>query len=139
MEHDDVMSYEERLCRMLDIIRNTAGYKIFQYDEKVTLNIIETNDANSLLSAPCIHQEREKHFIVRGVILELVNALKFKSSLPDINLIQLVQFVLLDAGGKLSDFITPSGGVLQCNMDEMEGDYVSLYLPIIQLDFISSR
>ena len=57
-------------------------------------------------------------------MLELVNALKFKSCLPDINLIQLVQFVLLDAGGKLSDFINPGGGVLEVNMEQMELDSV---------------
>ena len=76
----------------------------------------------------CLTKDREKQFISRGVILELVNALKFKSSLPDINLIQLVQFVLLDAGGKLSDFINPGGGILNVSMDQIECDAVSDFI-----------
>ncbi|XP_033647940.1 protein unc-79 homolog [Asterias rubens] len=49
-------------------------------------------------------KERERQSFSRCIVMELVNALKFKSSLPDINLIQLVQFICLDAGGKMSDF-----------------------------------
>ncbi|XP_041469783.1 protein unc-79 homolog [Lytechinus variegatus] len=49
-------------------------------------------------------KEREKQSFARVVTLELVQALKFKTNLPDINLIQLVQFVVMDAGGKMSDF-----------------------------------
>ena len=81
-------------------------------------------------------QDREKQFISRGVILELVNALKFKSSLPDINLIQLVQFVLLDAGGKLSDFINPGGGILNVSMDQIECDAVSTWVGRIYVKFV---
>ncbi|XP_072170179.1 protein unc-79 homolog [Diadema setosum] len=49
-------------------------------------------------------KEREKQSFARVISLELVQALKFKTSLPDINLIQLVQFVVMDAGGRMSDF-----------------------------------
>ncbi|XP_059155568.1 protein unc-79 homolog isoform X3 [Physella acuta] len=47
-------------------------------------------------------RERDKMFLTRTVIYELVQALKFKSSIPDENLLLLVQFVVLDAGGTLS-------------------------------------
>ncbi|CAI9733136.1 QUALITY PROTEIN: unc-79 homolog [Octopus vulgaris] len=46
-------------------------------------------------------KERDKLFLTRTVILELVQALKFKQSLPDENLLSLVQFVVLDAGGTI--------------------------------------
>ncbi|XP_070576526.1 protein unc-79 homolog isoform X2 [Ptychodera flava] len=48
-------------------------------------------------------KERDKLFLTRTVVLELSTALKFKTSLPDENLLILVQLVLLDAGGKLSE------------------------------------
>lgn len=46
-------------------------------------------------------KERDKLYLTRTVILELVQALKFKQSLPDDNLLSLVQFVVLDAGGTI--------------------------------------
>lgn len=46
-------------------------------------------------------QERDKCVLSRTVVFELVQALKFKTSIPDENLLMLVQFVLQDAGGTL--------------------------------------
>lgn len=40
-------------------------------------------------------------YLTRTVIFQLVQALKFKSSLPDENFLLLVQFVVLDAGGTI--------------------------------------
>lgn len=42
-------------------------------------------------------------------MLEFQAALKFKSCLADVNLIQLVQFVMVDAGGKMNDFSIVEG------------------------------
>lgn len=36
-------------------------------------------------------QERDKYYMTRVVVLELLQALKFKSSIPDTNLLLLVQ------------------------------------------------
>ncbi|KAK8775211.1 hypothetical protein V5799_031444 [Amblyomma americanum] len=47
-------------------------------------------------------RERDKLVFTRTVIFELVQALKFKSAIPDENLLVLVQFVLQDTGGILS-------------------------------------
>ncbi|XP_077992141.1 protein unc-79 homolog [Glandiceps talaboti] len=59
-------------------------------------------------------RERDKLYLTRAVVMELCGALKFKTSLPDANMLILVQMVLLDAGGKLSE----------SNMVEEEiGDY----------------
>ncbi|CAD5115352.1 DgyrCDS4332 [Dimorphilus gyrociliatus] len=44
-------------------------------------------------------KERDKLYLTRGIIVELIQALKFRVSLPDENLILLVQFVCLDLGG----------------------------------------
>ncbi|BFZ12415.1 hypothetical protein BsWGS_15454 [Bradybaena similaris] len=49
-----------------------------------------------------LSRERDKMFLTRTVIYELVQAVRFKSSIPDENLLLLVQFVVLDAGGTLS-------------------------------------
>ncbi|XP_056021737.1 protein unc-79 homolog isoform X2 [Ostrea edulis] len=46
-------------------------------------------------------KERDKLYLTRTVIFELVQSLKFKHSLPDENFLLLVQFVVLDAGGTL--------------------------------------
>ncbi|XP_070377842.1 protein unc-79 homolog isoform X1 [Dermacentor albipictus] len=47
-------------------------------------------------------RERDKLVFTRTVVFELVQALKFKSAIPDENLLVLVQFVLQDTGGVLS-------------------------------------
>lgn len=54
-------------------------------------------------------KEREKQSLSRCVVLEFQAALKFKSCLADVNLIQLVQFVMVDAGGKMNDFSIVEG------------------------------
>lgn len=46
-------------------------------------------------------QERDKCVLSRTVVFELVQAFKFKVTIPDENLLMLVQFVLQDAGGAL--------------------------------------
>lgn len=46
-------------------------------------------------------RERDKLLLPRLVVYELVQALKFKTSIPDTNLILLVQLVLQDSGGTL--------------------------------------
>jgi len=47
-------------------------------------------------------KERNKLFLTRAVVLELVHAVKFRSSLPDANLQSLLQFVAVDAGSRIS-------------------------------------
>ncbi|KAH0521066.1 Protein unc-79-like protein [Microtus ochrogaster] len=48
-------------------------------------------------------RERDKFYLSRSVVLELLQALKFKSPLPDTNLLLLVQFICADAGTKLAE------------------------------------
>ncbi|ESO85360.1 hypothetical protein LOTGIDRAFT_154853 [Lottia gigantea] len=63
-------------------------------------------------------RERDKILLTRVVIFELVSTLKFKISIPDDNLLVLVQFVLLDTGGSLcssilsDDVVLDTGGSL---------------------------
>ncbi|KAJ8399183.1 hypothetical protein AAFF_G00415620 [Aldrovandia affinis] len=49
------------------------------------------------------NKERDKFYMSRIVVLELLQALKFKSPLPDMNLLLLVQFVCSDAGTRLAE------------------------------------
>lgn len=46
-------------------------------------------------------QERDKHQLCRQLVFELVQALKFKTTIPDGNLLLLAVIVLQDAGGHL--------------------------------------
>ncbi|KAK7078174.1 hypothetical protein SK128_012120, partial [Halocaridina rubra] len=46
-------------------------------------------------------RERDKLLLPRLVVYELVQALKFKTSIPDTNLVLLVQLVVQDSGGTL--------------------------------------
>ncbi|XP_046579791.1 LOW QUALITY PROTEIN: protein unc-79 homolog [Haliotis rubra] len=46
-------------------------------------------------------RERDKLILTRTVIYELVQALKFKTSMPDENALLLVQFLVLDTGGTI--------------------------------------
>ncbi|KAJ0009073.1 hypothetical protein NQD34_016488 [Periophthalmus magnuspinnatus] len=48
-------------------------------------------------------RERDKFYMSRIVVLELLQALKFKSPLPDTNLLLLVQFVCADIGTRLAE------------------------------------
>ncbi|XP_066523428.1 protein unc-79 homolog isoform X2 [Hoplias malabaricus] len=48
-------------------------------------------------------KERDKFYMSRIVVLELLQALKFKSPIPDTNLLLLVQFVCADIGTRLSE------------------------------------
>ncbi|XP_047467537.1 protein unc-79 homolog isoform X5 [Mugil cephalus] len=49
------------------------------------------------------NKERDKFYMSRIVVLELLQALKFKSPLPDTNLLLLVQFVCTDIGTRLAE------------------------------------
>ncbi|XP_034946562.1 protein unc-79 homolog isoform X2 [Chelonus insularis] len=51
-------------------------------------------------------RERDKHFLGRTVVFELVQAMKFKTTIPDNNFILLLQFVLQDIGGTLPSTVT---------------------------------
>ncbi|XP_078089332.1 protein unc-79 homolog [Mustelus asterias] len=49
------------------------------------------------------NKERDKFYLSRSVVLELLQALKLKSPLPDTNLLLLVQFVCADAGTRIAE------------------------------------
>ncbi|XP_012272273.1 protein unc-79 homolog [Orussus abietinus] len=46
-------------------------------------------------------RDRDKHFLSRTIIFELVQAIKFKTVVPDSNFLLLLQFVLQDVGGTM--------------------------------------
>uniref|UniRef100_M3XWC2 Unc-79 homolog, NALCN channel complex subunit n=1 Tax=Mustela putorius furo TaxID=9669 RepID=M3XWC2_MUSPF len=82
-------------------------------------------------------KERDKFYLSRSVVLELLQALKLKSPLPDTNLLLLVQFICADAGTKLAESTILSkqmiasvpGGICTGTdrrniLEEIEGDIV---------------
>lgn len=60
------------------------------------------------LSSRAFSKERDKHQLCRQMMFELVQALKFKSNIPDNNLLLMVAFLLEDAGGTLPAGIVPN-------------------------------
>lgn len=68
--------------------------------QNTTLKYKVLNDL-CCLSSRAFSKERDKHQLCRQLVFELVQALKFKTNLPDSNLLLLVGFVLQDAGGLL--------------------------------------
>ncbi|XP_017847935.1 protein unc-79 homolog isoform X10 [Drosophila busckii] len=53
------------------------------------------------LNTRSFNKDRDKNLLCRQMIFEFVQALKFKSNIPDHNLLMIIGFVLLDAGGSL--------------------------------------
>ncbi|XP_037730940.1 protein unc-79 homolog isoform X3 [Drosophila subpulchrella] len=52
-------------------------------------------------------KDRDKNLLCRQMIFEFVQALKFKTNIPDHNLLTIIGFVLLDAGGTLPPGAAP--------------------------------
>lgn len=47
-------------------------------------------------------RERDRYILTRTVVCELIHAIKFRTLIPDENLMMLVQYILQDAGGTLA-------------------------------------
>ncbi|XP_052870522.1 protein unc-79 homolog [Anopheles cruzii] len=58
------------------------------------------------LSGRAFTKERDKLYLGRQIVFDLVQALKFKINVPDVNLLLLVGFLLQDAGGILPPCIS---------------------------------
>ncbi|XP_052835332.1 protein unc-79 homolog isoform X5 [Drosophila gunungcola] len=59
------------------------------------------------LNIRSFNKDRDKNLLCRQMIFEFVQALKFKSNIPDHNLLTIIGFVLLDAGGSLPPGAAP--------------------------------
>ncbi|XP_076284317.1 UNC-79 domain-containing protein isoform X2 [Lasioglossum baleicum] len=57
------------------------------------------------LSHRSFTKDRDKHFVGRTIVFELVQAIKFKTTIPDTNFLLLLHFVLQDIGGSLPNTI----------------------------------
>lgn len=75
--------------------------------QHTTLSYKVLNDI-CCLSSRAFSKERDKHQLCRQMMFELVQALKFKSNIPDNNLLLMVAFLLEDAGGTLPAGIVPN-------------------------------
>ncbi|XP_075145710.1 UNC-79 domain-containing protein isoform X8 [Haematobia irritans] len=76
------------------------------YSKIVAYCVQHTNLDYSVLYDICIYsrsfsRDRDKQYLCRQLIFEFVQALKFKINIPDHNLLMIIGFVLLDAGGTL--------------------------------------
>ncbi|XP_059218140.1 protein unc-79 homolog isoform X7 [Stomoxys calcitrans] len=76
------------------------------YSKIVAYCVQHTNLEYSVLYDLCIYsrsfsRDRDKQYLCRQLIFEFVQALKFKINIPDHNLLMIIGFVLLDAGGTL--------------------------------------
>ncbi|XP_017112168.1 protein unc-79 homolog isoform X3 [Drosophila elegans] len=59
------------------------------------------------LNIRSFNKDRDKNLLCRQMIFEFVQALKFKTNIPDHNLLTIIGFVLLDAGGTLPPGAAP--------------------------------
>ncbi|KAG8194067.1 hypothetical protein JTE90_003015 [Oedothorax gibbosus] len=95
------------LCALrLPVIRDAKN--ILDPFSKILSHAIQHSSVDyNLLSELCTvcnknARERDKMVLTRTAVFELVQALKFKTSVPDANLLTLVQFILTDCGGRLA-------------------------------------
>ncbi|KAG8333731.1 Protein unc-79, variant 2 [Homalodisca vitripennis] len=56
-------------------------------------------------------REREKQVLTRVVVFELVQAIKFKTAIPDTNFLMLINFILQDSGGMLPPTVAMDGNL----------------------------
>ncbi|XP_078033882.1 UNC-79 domain-containing protein [Augochlora pura] len=63
-------------------------------------------------------RDRDKHFFGRTIVFELVQAIKFKTTIPDTNFLLLLHFVLQDIGGSLPNTIA---------LDNIQADISPIY------------
>ncbi|XP_072766929.1 protein unc-79 homolog isoform X2 [Anoplolepis gracilipes] len=61
-------------------------------------------------------RDRDKHFFGRTIVFELMQAIKFKITIPDSNFLLLLQFVLQDIGGSLPNTIISMENDIQTDM-----------------------
>ncbi|XP_069494073.1 protein unc-79 homolog isoform X6 [Ambystoma mexicanum] len=59
-------------------------------------------------------KERDKFYLTRSVILDLLQALKLKVPLPDTNLLLLIQFICADVGTKLAESTILNKQMIAC-------------------------
>lgn len=76
------------------------------YSKILAYCVQHTNLDYNVLYDICIYsrsfsRDRDKQYLCRQLIFEFVQALKFKINIPDHNLLMIIGFVLLDAGGTL--------------------------------------
>ncbi|XP_018400157.1 PREDICTED: protein unc-79 homolog isoform X2 [Cyphomyrmex costatus] len=56
-------------------------------------------------------RDRDKHFFGRTIVFELIQAIKFKITIPDSNFLLLLQFVLQDIGGSLPNSVAMENNI----------------------------
>ncbi|XP_011871476.1 PREDICTED: protein unc-79 homolog [Vollenhovia emeryi] len=61
-------------------------------------------------------RDRDKHFFGRTLVFELMQAIKFKITIPDSNFLLLLQFVLQDIGGSLPNSVVAMENNIQTDM-----------------------
>ncbi|XP_015191031.1 PREDICTED: protein unc-79 homolog isoform X6 [Polistes dominula] len=70
----------------------------------------------------CCHKgftrDRDRHFLGRTIVFELIQVIKFKTTIPDSNLLLLLHFVLQDVGGALPNTVA---------MEQIQNDVSSIY------------
>ncbi|XP_069064328.1 protein unc-79 homolog [Pleurodeles waltl] len=59
-------------------------------------------------------KERDKYYLTRSVILDLLQALKLKAPLPDTNMLLLIQFICADVGTKLAESTILNKQMIAC-------------------------
>lgn len=89
-----------RLQGMLDPFAKVLSYAI----QNSTIKYSYLTDL-CYLCHRAFTRDRDKHFFGRTIVFELIQAIKFKTTIPDSNFLLLLHFVLQDIGGSLPNTI----------------------------------
>ncbi|CAG7837387.1 unnamed protein product [Allacma fusca] len=104
------------MLRMMSCMLRLPGISAFKGILDPFSKIISIVIQNSVLKYPALvelchlchrgfFREREKLLLTRIAVYELVQALKFKTNIPDENFLMLVTFILQDSGGSLAPYV----------------------------------
>ncbi|XP_030374944.1 protein unc-79 homolog isoform X3 [Scaptodrosophila lebanonensis] len=89
------------------------------------------------LNTRSFNKDRDKNLLCRQMIYEFVQALKFKSNIPDHNLLMIIGFVLLDAGGTLPPGALPGLPETAPALTTNAADCLRQYISNDVIDFLA--
>ncbi|XP_058979221.1 protein unc-79 homolog isoform X6 [Musca domestica] len=111
------------------------------YSKIVAYCVQHTNLEYSVLYDICVYsrsfsRDRDKQYLCRQLIFEFVQALKFKINIPDHNLLMIIGFVLLDAGGTLPPGTLPGIPEIPSALPTNASDCLRQYINDV-IDFLA--
>lgn len=105
-----ITQYKGILDPFSKVLGHAIQTQILEYQHLVNLCILCNRAFN---------RERDKLILCRMIIFELIQALKFKTSIPDANFLMLINLVLQDSGGAIASSMVLKQSQVTTNTDYM--------------------